>query len=262
MDNKMRIGLLGCGNIGRILAEAIDRGKINYKLVVVFDQDVRKAHKLVTSLAHKPRVTEKFNGLLQDTDFIVEAASQEAVKGYGIKIVESGKDMMIMSVGAFADDEFRDNFLQAASRNNCRIYIPSGAIAGLDGIKAARVGEVELVRLTTRKPPTELGVEVDKETVLYVGPAKEGISRFPKNVNVAAALSLVGVGFDRTVLEIIADPHLDKNVHEIYVKGEFGELKVRVDNLPSQYNPKTSYLAALSAVAMLKEMNSNFRVGV
>jgi len=262
MGKKVRIGLLGCGNIGRILAEAIDKGEVNCELVIIFDQDIRRVRALAESLDCEPKIAKKFDGLLQDTDLVVEAASQEAVRDYGMRVVGSGKNLMIMSVGALVDDEFRDKLMQEVNRNTCRIYVPSGAIAGLDGIKAARVEKIELVELTTRKRPAELGVKADRETVLYEGPAREGIKRFPKNVNVAATLSLVGVGFDKTILKIVADPRLDKNIHEVYVRGGFGEFRFRMENLPSPNNPKTSYLAALSAIAMLKEINNNFKMGV
>jgi len=261
MDKKMRIGLLGCGNIGRLLAEAIDGGEVNCSLVAVFDQDIERSGALVESLGRKPRVSEKLEGLLQDTDLVVEAASQDAVKEWGGKILESGKDMLIMSVGALADEGLFNELLEILNKTGRRIYIPSGAIAGLDGVKAAKTKGIESVELTTRKPPTELGTTTDKETVLYEGPAREGIKKFPKNVNVAATLSLAGVGFDRTKLRIIADPRVDKNIHEIRVKGIFGGFNIKMENLPSPNNPKTSYLAAMSAIATLKGITGAVRLG-
>jgi len=258
---KMRIGLLGCGNIGRILAEAIDEGGVDCSLVAVFDQDIQRARNLADSLQGKPRVSEGFKGLLQDTDLVVEAASQEAVKAYGVKALESGKDLLIMSVGALVDEALFNELTQPINKTGHRIYIPSGAIAGLDGIKAANTKGIDSVELTTRKPPAELGTTTDKERVVYDGSAREGIKKFPKNVNVAATLSLAGIGFDKTKLRIIADPDVERNIHEISVKGGFGEFKVRMDNLPSPNNPKTSYLAAMSAIAALKEINSTLRLG-
>jgi len=257
----MRIGLLGCGNIGRILAEALDGGEVNCSLVAVFDQDIERSEALVESLSRKPRVSEDFEGLLQYTGLVVEAASQEAVKDYGVKTLEAGKDLLIMSVGALVDEALFNDLIQIINKTGHRIYIPSGAIAGLDGIKAAKTKGIESVELTTRKPPTELGTTTDKETVLYDGSAREGIKKFPKNVNVAATLSLAGIGFDRTKLRIVADPNIDKNIHEIRVKGIFGEFNIKMKNLPSPNNPKTSYLAAMSAIATLKEINGAVRLG-
>lgn len=261
MGKKMRIGLLGCGNIGRILAEAIDEGAVNCSLVAVFDQDVKRARELVDSLSRKPRVSESFEGLLQDTDLVVEAASQDAVEEYGVKVLESGRDLLIMSVGALADEGLLNELIDRVDKNSRRIYIPSGAIAGLDGIKAAKTKGIESVELTTRKPPAELGTTTDNETVLYDGSAREGIKKFPKNVNVAATLSLAGIGFDRTKLRVIADPKIDRNIHEIRVEGIFGEFNIKMENLPSPNNPKTSYLAAMSAIATLKEINTAVRLG-
>ena len=260
-SKKMRIGLLGCGNIGRILAEAIDGGEVDCCLVAVFDQDVERAREIVDSLTRKPHVSDNFGGLLQDTDLVVEAASQEAVKEYGVKVLESGKDLVIMSVGALADEGLFNDLMQQVNKSGCRIYVPSGAIAGLDGIKAAKIKGIDSVELTTRKPPAELGTTTDKETVVYYGSAREGIKKFPKNVNVAATLSLAGIGFDKTKLRIIADPNVNRNIHEIRVGGFFGEFNVKMENLPSPNNPKTSYLAAMSAIATLKEINRSLRLG-
>ena len=257
----MRIGLLGCGNIGRILAEAIDNGEVDCSLVAVFDRDIERARALADSLDRKPDVAESFEGLLQDTELIVEAASQDAVREYGVKILDSGKDILIMSVGALVDETPFNELTQLINKTGRRIYVPSGAIAGLDGIKAAKTKGIDSVELTTRKPPAELGTTTDKETVLYDGSARDGIKKFPKNVNVAATLSLAGIGFDKTKLRIIADPNVNRNIHEIRVKGAFGEFTIKLNNLPSPNNPKTSYLAAMSTIAALKEINSVLRLG-
>lgn len=154
-----------------------------------------------------------------------------------------------------------------------KVYIPSGAIAGLDGLKAAALGRIDEVTLTTRKTPENLrdapyiekrGVDIgaiEEPTLIYEGPALEACRLFPANVNVAASLSLAGVGPEKTRVRIIADPTLRKNVHEIDVKGEFGCLKVHVENVPSPDNPKTSYLAALSAIATLRKITEDIQVG-
>ncbi|MBU4202279.1 MAG: aspartate dehydrogenase [Candidatus Altiarchaeales archaeon] len=257
----MRIGLLGCGNIGRILADAIDREEVDCSLVAVFDQDIERARELATQLRRKPDVADSIEGLLQDTDLVVEAASQDAVRDYGVKVLDSGKDILIMSVGALADEALFNELTQLINKTGRRIYVPSGAIAGLDGIKAAKTKGIDSVELTTRKPPAELGTTTDKETIVYEGTAREGIKKFPKNVNVAATLSLVGMGFDKTKLRIIADPDVNRNVHEIRVVGMFGEFNIKMENLPSPNNPKTSYLAAMSTIATLKEINSAIQLG-
>lgn len=128
-------------------------------------------------------------------------------------------------------------------------------------MKSAALGDLRQVTLTTRKNPKSLDVRVDKETLLYEGPAREGIERYPKNVNVAATLSLAGIGLDKTRLRIIADPGTDKNIHEIVVEGAFGKFSVIMNNFPSPENPKTSYLAILSAMATLKKLSDPVEIG-
>jgi len=189
-----------------------------------------------------------------DSNLVVEAASQEAVREYAIRILSSGKHLMIMSVGALADDALFREMKKIAREKNLRIYIPSGAIVGLDGINAAKLIQIDSVEITTRKNPETLGVNVKEETVLYDGPAIEGVKRFPKSVNAAATLGLAGIGLERTKLRVIADPGVDKNIHEVRVNGDFGEFKTITKNVPSPQNPKTSWLAALSAIATLEKI--------
>jgi len=161
---------------------------------------------------------------------------------------------MIMSVGALADDALFREMKKIAREKNLRIYIPSGAIVGLDGINATKLIQIDSVEITTRKNPETLGVNVKEETVLYDGPAIEGVKRFPKSVNAAATLGLAGIGLERTKLRVIADPGVDKNIHEVRVNGDFGEFKTITKNVPSPQNPKTSWLAALSAIATLEKI--------
>jgi len=154
-----------------------------------------------------------------------------------------------------------------------RLWLPSGAIAGLDGVKAAVMAGVDSVTLTTTKPSEGLaGAPGIKEkaidlnrikvaTEVYNGPADEACRLFPQNVNVAASLSLAGIGPKRTMVRIIADPNVDKNIHEIEVKGDFGVLRTRVENVPSPENPRTSYLAILSALATLRKLTQQMQVG-
>ena len=258
----MNVAIIGCGNIGGTIAEAIDK-EDDLTLVALFDIDLERAQALGKRLKIRPRVFARVAGLLErrDIDIVVEAASQEAVRHYGASILSSGKELMVMSVGAFIDDVLFERMKGIAEEKGLRIYIPSGAVLGVDGLKSASMAEIGSVTLITRKNPKRLGVDVDRETVLYDGPAREGVREYPKNVNVAATLSLAGVGLDKTNLRIIADPAVDKNIHELRVKGAFGEFNVRVENLPSPENPKTSYLAALSAIATLKKISEAVQIG-
>ncbi len=269
------VGLIGCGAIGTVLTRAIDRGQAgDVRLVMVYDLVARKSRILVRKLTRKLRIAENFEELIEcgDIDLIIEAASQGAVKDYSSKVLKTGKDLMIMSVGALVDSDLTNEIKRYAKGSGKRVYIPSGAIAGLDGVKAAVVGGVDRVTLTTRKPSEGLKdapyvkkkVRLDtlkNPTIIYEGPALEACRLFPVNVNVAAALGLAGIGPEKTKVRIIADPTIKRNIHEIEVKGEFGELKIQTENVPSVDNPKTSYLAALSAVATLRKITEHLLIG-
>jgi len=270
------VGLIGCGAIGTVLARAVDRGQAgDTHLVMVYDLATEKSQILVKELTRKPRIAKNFDELIEreDIDLIIEAASQEAVKEYASKVLRAGKDLMIMSVGALVDSDLTKEIKRYAEGRGKKVYIPSGAIAGLDGVKAAVVDRVDHVTLTTRKPPEgfgdapyvkEKGIRLDtlkNPTIIYEGPALEACRLFPVNVNVAAALGLTGTGLEKTRVRIIADPTIERNIHEIEVKGEFGELKVHTENVPSVDNPKTSYLAALSAIATLRKITEPLLIG-
>ncbi len=215
----------------------------------------------------------KIEELLHSVDLVIESASQNAVRLLVPRALEAGCDVMILSVGALADEELRKKLFRLAQQNNCKLYFPSGAVVGIDGINSASAAEISSVTLTTRKPPSGLagapyvvckGIElekIEKETLLFEGSASEAVKAFPANVNVAATISLAGIGFERTKVRVIADPTLSRNVHEITVEGEFGKFFTRVENLPSPENPKTSYLAALSAISTLKKIMNPVKIG-
>lgn len=171
--------------------------------------------------------------------------------------------MLVVSVGAFADHAFYQELQQLCQQHQVSVYLPSGAIGGLDIVKAAKaVGGLSAVSITTRKPPQALMEQpVTRETVLYEGPAKEAIEQFPKNVNVAILLSLAGLGVDQTKVRVIADPKVQRNTHTIEVEGAFGRSSITIENEPMPNNPKTSYLAALSVISALKEQQEIIRIG-
>jgi aspartate dehydrogenase len=215
----------------------------------------------------------KIEGLLRSVDFVIESASQSAVRFIVPQALEAGRDVMVLSVGALADEELRNKIFRLAKQNHCKLYFPSGAVVGIDGINSASAAEISSVTLTTRKPPSgfagapyvvSVGIDLEKikkETVLFEGPASDAVKAFPANVNVAATISLGGIGFERTKVKVVADPALSRNVHEITVEGEFGKFFTRVENLPSPENPKTSYLAALSAISTLKKILDPVKIG-
>ncbi len=265
----MKISIIGCGNIGRTIIKAVSEGIINCEITGVFDindEGFKKIpEEIPENLKLNSKFTENFSEFLQfDSELVIEAASQKAVQNFALNILNSNKNLMIMSIGALVDKELFENMKKIADENNLKIYIPSGAVVGLDGIAAAKIGGINEVMITTRKSPGSLGIKSsrdDKERIIYEGFADEAVKLFPKNVNVAAAVSLAGIGFEKTKVRIIADPKVKNNIHEIHVKGAFGEIKTRAENVPSPDNPKTSYLASLSAIATIKKIAGNVRIG-
>lgn len=268
----LKIGIIGCGAIGAQICKAIDAGNINAILVAVYDRSSEHCERLIAPLCNKPGIfsTEE---LISRSDIVVECASQTAVRQLGLSVLEGGKDLLVMSAGAFMDQDLLNRFIQAAKKNNCRIYIPSGAIAGIDGLKSASIASIQKVILSTVKNPkgligapfiTENNIDpysFHENTLIFEGNAKEAVRAFPANVNVAASLSLAGVGPERTRVRIFVDPHASKNIHEITVIGDFGNFTCRIENVPSPDNPRTSFLAALSAIATLKKITEPLHIG-
>jgi aspartate dehydrogenase len=267
----MRVGVVGCGSIGGTLARklasfaAVDR-------ISFFDVEFSRAEALA-SLHRRYRAVRNLKALIAGSDLVVEAASQKAAREVAPLAVGAGKSVLLMSLGALADDRFTGRLLRSAGRTGGRIYIPSGALPGLEALASASAAEVSEVTLTTRKPPRALagvaylerrGIDLESlraATVVFSGTAREAVRHFPSNVNVAAALSLAGIGFDQTRVVIIADPRATTNRHEVVAKGAFGELRCEVSNLPFPDNPKTSYLAALSAVATVRNVALGIHFG-
>lgn len=272
---EKNVGLVGCGTIGSQLAMAVDSGKVaNASLVSLFDVVDNNAQGLKSKMRGKPSAYSDFDRFISsDIDIVVEAASQEAVRKFGKMILRAGKDLMVMSVGALADRGFLSELLQAASENGSRIYVPTGAIAGIDAVRSVRY-LLESVTLTTAKSPKALAgapffetskIKLDKiteRTVIYEGAASDAVKAFPANVNVAAVLSLAGIGADKTKVRIVADPVATTNQHEIVATGSFGEIRIAVSNVPSPGNPKTSFLAVLSAIECLRSIcDDGMRIG-
>ena len=220
-------------------------------------------------------LTTEPDEIIQDesVDLVIEAASRGAVKAISEKVLTAGKHMLIMSVGALSDDELLSRLEKVAREKNVKVYLPSGAICGLDGVKGASVEEIHSAQITSTKHPKSLTgapylVEnridlssLKEPMVVFQGTAREAISGFPKNVNVAVALSLAGIGVDRTMVKIVADPDATRTQHEIRVEGDFGELTTRVRNHVHPSNPKTSYLAALAAIRTLRKLSEPIQLG-
>jgi len=264
-----KIGLLGCGAIGTQIALAIDSGKIPAILTHVYDDSKDTSSRLVQKLKNKPEIVSNSHLLSSNpVDIIVEAASQNAVRDVALSVLQNKRDLMIMSVGALLDESIYEILSDACKDFKKTIYLPSGAIAGLDAIKSVK-DELESISITTTKHPRSLkgakffetsDIDLDsinKKTIIFQGTAKQAVSLFPANINVAALLSLSGIGSEKTKVTIIADPNTDKNTHHIEASGKFGKMTFTIENFPDPTNPKTSRLATLSAIETLRKYCSN-----
>jgi len=263
------VGLLGCGAIGTEIAMAIDSGKVNAQLTHIYDFDKSKSEALASKLVRKPAIVENPHMLSSNpVDIVVEAASQDAVRNHALSVLQNKRDLMIMSVGALLDESVFDVLLEACSEFKKSIYLPSGAIAGLDAIKSVK-NEIDSLAITTTKNPKSLRgakffethkMDIDgikNPVTIFDGNAKDAVVLFPANINVAALLSLAGIGSEKTKVRIVADPNTDKNTHQIEAKGKFGKITITVENVPDQNNPKTSRLAILSAIECLRGICSD-----
>ena len=254
----MKVGIIGCGAIANIITSNMISEKEDIELAYFYDKDIERAENLA-SLAGGVAVLD-FEVMLDKVDLVLECASPDSVKQFAPTVLESGCDMIIMSVGAFMDIDFYMEVEKIAKKNNAKIHLPSGAIVGLDGIKTVSNFGLKEIKLITRKSPRSLGKDIDVEEVLFEGKASQAVKEFPLNINVAATIS---VACQRDIdVKIIVDPKVDRNVHEITVKGDFGEFKTTTMNYPCTANPKTSMLAALSAIKLLKSFNDTISVGI
>lgn len=247
----MKLGIIGCGAIGTDVAKAADAMK-EIEKIYLHDLKPEASEKLCSIL--KKGIIKPVANFLDDVDCVFEAASQQAVGQYGQLVLQAKKDMVIMSIGSLFDDTLRKKLEILARKNKCKIYLPSGAVCGIDGVLAAGIERLDSVTLVTTKSPASLGIKVEDRTVVFEGSAREAVKRFPKNINVAACLSLAGVGFDETKVEIVADPVETRISHKILAHGRFGRLRAEVENMPNPNNPQSSYLASLSAIAILRRI--------
>jgi aspartate dehydrogenase len=267
---KLKIGLVGCGAIGSYLAKRIDRELRNdARLVAIWDINKVACENLRQSLKQKPAICNS-RLVIQKSDIVIEATNVSACVKLLDMLLAKGKDCLIMSVGALLS---KVNIIDKARRAGSTIFVPSGAVAGIDAFKAAQLGKIRKVQLVTRKPLKALvgapyfknrGINIKsikKDKEIFNANALQAISAFPQNINVAATLSLATLGPKKTRVKIIACPKLDKNIHEIEVFGDCGKIVTRTENLPSFDNPKTSYLAMLSAFATLKNILNPIKIG-
>lgn len=258
----MKIGLIGAGAIAHFLLEEInEKRQENLRITSVFVRDRGKHHLLESNYGVK-LYTEIDAFLDSEIDIVVEAANIEAVHSL-LPAAIRRKDVVLISIGALVDEELLAELNTLANEFKRRLYLPSGAIGGLDLLQNAHVlGTVTSVALTTRKPASSLIEEtIEIEKVIFKGSATEAIRRYPKNMNVSIVLALAGIGFDETSVTLVADPKIDKNIHQVEMTGDFGEATFTIKNNPLPANPKTSYLAAMSILGTLKKIKRKLLIG-
>jgi len=269
--SAVNICVIGCGAIGTTIARAVEPMH-DIGMVYLTDRSkecVTRLQEKMTKVRYVPDIVP----ILTDIKLVVEAASQDAARYYVPLALSAGVDVLIMSVGVFQDEEFQNDAFRLAKRKGAKIYMPSGAIGGIDALSAASLEQIDEVTLTTTKPPSAFGPnpyleskgivasELRERTELFFGTAREAVKHFPQNINVAATISLAGIGFEKTRIRIMCDPQVQTNEHHLKAKGKFGELDVVTRNVPSPRNPKTSYLAALSAIAAIRKITGSAWVG-
>ncbi len=258
------IGLMGCGSMGTEIASSVDSGQIrNSHIAAVLDQDISLAQALVGDLLGSVPAYDDISAFLatDGLDIVVESASQAAIKAYGATILECGASLLMMSSGALLYPDTYASMTAASEASKAQIIVPSGAVGGIDALRAAR-RDLDSVTIVSTKPPRALSgapgfaawedTEISGPTVVYEGAAMDAVPLFPANVNVAATVSLAGLGPQKTKVKVVADPASPGNVHEIEASGAFGSLSLKFVNKPHTTNPKTSYLAVLAATEALR----------
>ncbi len=265
----LRLGIVGLGAIGSKVCQAVDRGEVEgavLKAVWDLRPDLRDQHQELPSHPRALPVSQ----MAGEIDLLVEATSAKAMAGIVMEALQRGMDVFAMSTGGYAQ---HPELLELARQTRRHLYLPSGALSGLDGILAGSVGRLERVILTTTKHPRSLagapyltekkinleGLNGPKE--IFRGSAVEAIRGFPANVNISITLSLAGLGFHRTEVALVADPDAQRTVHEVKAEGAFGSLYTRTESSPDPENPRTSLMAVYSAIATLKKIASAVKVG-
>ena len=269
MVAPVRVAIGSLGSVGMALARHLARGQPGLELVAVSARDRARAQQRLASIGLQVPVLD-LAALAGAADAVVECAPAEHFRTLAEPVVRAGKVLVPISVAGLLDHM---DLVELARASGARILVPSGAILGLDALRAASEGEISEVRMVTRKPPRGLrgaphlvrnGISVDDLDAplkVFDGSAAQGARGFPANVNVAAAVGLAGVGPERTMLEIWADPGVERNVHDIHVTADAASFTLHIENVPSADNPRTGRLVALSVLATLRRLSSPLVVG-
>jgi len=266
---ELTVAIGGFGAIGQVIAERLDGGNPGLRLTAVSARDHAKAEAKMAGYQRKVPVLPLAE-LADHADIVVECAPASVFREIAEPALSQGKILLSLSVGALL---VHDDLVALAERTGGRIVVPTGALLGLDAVRAAAEGEITSVHMVTRKPPdglagaphlVENGIDVSalsQPLKVFDGSAREGAKGFPANVNVAAALSLAGIGPDRTHLEVWADPTVSRNTHRITVEADSARFEMTIENIPSGANARTGKITALSALTALKGLTSPLKVG-
>jgi len=267
----LKVGIIGFGTIGKSISSLIESGQagiVELKSILVRNE----VHMNTTSLSNVRITTNEDSFFDQNLDIIIEAAGHNAVQIYGEKALSSGSHLIILSAGALSDNELYERLEKAAKNNGKQMIIPSAAIAGMDRIAAGVLGEISEITLITRKPTkswygTIAEDEVDLDSLkepycIFEGNARIAAKLFPENVNVSATLSLAGIGFEKTNVQIYVDPTIQLNTHTIIAEGYFGKIEISVQNSPFTENPKSSPIVAMSVAKVLQNLTTSVVIGV
>lgn len=263
--SKYKIGIIGSGSLGSIIANVISKDLAeNYEVIGILSGRIENATKLANKINCK--AYSYIGEMIDDKpDYIIEAASPKVVKDLAVKILENGINFIVLSVGAFADNVFYKKVEEVAKKNNSRVHLASGAVGGFDVLSSAMLMDNVSVEITTQKSPNSLngapflqGRELSQDNAedVFTGTAKEAIKVFPKNINVAVATGLATVGVDYTKVNIRSVPGMKSNKHSIKLEGDSIKVSVEIESIPSADNPKSSSLAAWSVIALLKRLVS------
>jgi len=276
--NSLKVGLIGCGSMGSELARAVQRGEGGpTNIIGLFDEYAPGRNALAEELGRNqepaPVEADTVAELIGLTgmQLIVECASQAAVTAHAEAVLTAGKSMLVMSSGALVSADFMRKVMSAAEASDASIYVPSGAVGGIDALRASKALLEEVTIVSTKKPIALSGapgfakwenVDITEPTVIFEGSAAEAVGLFPANVNVAATVSMAGIGPDATDVKIVADPDSPGNVHEIHAVSRAGKFSFRFENIPHETNPKTSFLAVLAAIETLRSISEpGIRIG-
>jgi aspartate dehydrogenase len=268
MKGLSRVAIAGLGPIGSRVAKALDQGIDGLELAAVSAANIDKHLGWLNRLNKIPAVLP-VEALADAADIVIECAPSRLLRSIVAPVLARGKTAVVLSVGALLENE---DLIALAKAHSGQIVVPTGALIGLDAMTAAAVGEIRWVRMITRKPvgglagapylaEQNINIEgIEAPLKIFTGTAREAAKGFPANLNVAVALSLVGIGADRTVVEIWADPTVTRNTHRIEVDSDSARFSMTIENIPSE-NPRTGLITALSVIACLRKLHAPLRIG-